>query len=108
MNCGSCCPAPLAPQLSTPRPKYGPLAPTRAKGQHLMTVKEMKEQRIKLITDAQKLVLGDTVTAEQRDQANQMVADVEKLEADINLAEKLEKYEAETRETSRPPRSNPA
>jgi HK97 family phage major capsid protein len=73
-----------------------------------MTVKDMKEQRIKLITDAQKLVLGDTVTAEQRDQANRMVADVEKLEADINVAEKLERYEVESRETVRPPRGNPA
>jgi HK97 family phage major capsid protein len=47
------------------------------------------------------------VTAEQRDQANRMVGDVEKLEADINVAEKLEKYELESRETVRPPRGTP-
>jgi HK97 family phage major capsid protein len=73
-----------------------------------MTINQMKEQRTKLITDAQKLVLGDSVTAEQRDQANRMVKDVEQLEQDIATAEKLEKYEAETRETVRPPRGNPA
>jgi HK97 family phage major capsid protein len=73
-----------------------------------MTINQMKEQRTKLITDAQKLVLGDNVTAEQRDQANRMVKDVEQLEQDIATAEKLEKYEAETRETVRPPRGNPA
>jgi len=37
-----------------------------------------------------------------------MVKDVEQLEQDIATAEKLEKYEAETRETVRPPRGNPA
>ena len=73
-----------------------------------MTINQMKEQRTKLITDAQKLVLGDNVTAEQRDQANRMVKDVEQLEQDIATAEKLEKYEAETRETVRPPRGTPA
>jgi hypothetical protein len=61
------------------------------------TIKDMCEQRTKLITDAQALVLGEKVTVEQRAQANKMVADVEILEADINTAQRLEKFELESR-----------
>ena len=72
------------------------------------TIKDMCEQRTKLITDAQALVLGEKVTVEQRAQANKMVADVEILEADINTAQRLEKFELESRSSVKPPRGAPA
>ncbi|WP_213805752.1 phage major capsid protein [Granulicella sp. dw_53] len=72
-----------------------------------MNLKDMQEQRTKLISDAQKIVLQDSVTTEQRAEAEAMLVDVDKLEADINLVQKLEKLEAETRATTRPSRPTP-
>src|SRR6202171_2406646 len=72
-----------------------------------MNLKDMKEQRTKLIADAQAILQQDTVTAEHRTQANKMLADVEALEADITLCERVAKLDAENRSTQRPPRPAP-
>ncbi|WP_433963656.1 phage major capsid protein [Tunturiibacter gelidiferens] len=72
-----------------------------------MILKDMKEQRIKLITDAQAILQQDVVTAEQRTSAHKMLADVEALEADITLVERFAQLDTETRSTQRPPRPAP-
>lgn len=68
---------------------------------------ELRQQRTKLITDAQAVALDPKPTAETRAKFATMMADVEALETDIANIERIEKLEAETRETQRPPRGNP-
>jgi HK97 family phage major capsid protein len=67
----------------------------------------MKEKRLKLVTDAQAILLGENVTDEQRAQASTMMADVATLEKDIDDLERLARAEADLRSTTRPPQPNP-
>ncbi|MBB6144723.1 HK97 family phage major capsid protein [Silvibacterium bohemicum] len=70
-------------------------------------LKELRESRTRLITEAQQIVLAENVTNEQRAKFDVMMSDVEQMEADIARIEKVEALEAETRSTQRPPRGNP-
>jgi HK97 family phage major capsid protein len=70
-----------------------------------MTLVEMREKRTKLLKDAQDLLLPNEVTAEQRGSAAKILQDVEAIEADIAMREKVEAKLKEERDFGRPPRS---
>ena len=70
-------------------------------------IKELKEQRTKLLLDAQKLVTKKDVTKEDRAQSAAMVADVDLIDEQIALEERIAKDQSEQRSAGRPPRSQP-
>lgn len=72
-----------------------------------MTLQEMRDKRNKLLRDAQAIVTGEKVTAEQREQVKAMLADVDVIETDIAVLDRASKAEAETRRTGAPPRGTP-
>jgi HK97 family phage major capsid protein len=77
-----------------------------------MTARELREKRNKLLVDAQAIMRGDNVTAEQRAAVDQMLADANVLLQDAQRVEQLEQFsreaEAEQRSSGRIPRSNPS
>lgn len=68
---------------------------------------ELRQKRVQTIADAQKIVLQEKVTAEDRAKFDAMMADVVTYEEDIKRIELVEKLDAESRSTTRPPRPNP-
>lgn len=68
---------------------------------------ELRQKRVQTIADAQKIVLQEKVTTEDRAKFDAMMADVTTYEEDIKRIELVEKLEAESRSTTRPPRPNP-
>jgi HK97 family phage major capsid protein len=68
---------------------------------------ELRAKRVQTIADAQKIVLQETVTSEDRAKFDAMMADVAIYEGDIQRIEQVEKLEAESRQSQRPPRPNP-
>jgi HK97 family phage major capsid protein len=70
-------------------------------------IKELKEQRTKLLLDAQKLATKKDVTKEEREQVKTMLADVELLEQGIAIEDRVAKDAAEQRSNGRPPRAQP-
>ncbi len=72
-----------------------------------MTIRELKNNRNKLMTDAQQLLLKEKVTVENRTEANKMLADANLLDADITNLEKIEKTTVEERSAGMPNRPNP-
>jgi HK97 family phage major capsid protein len=68
---------------------------------------ELRAKRVQTIADAQKIVLQEIVTPEDRAKFDAMMADVTVCEGDIQRIELVEKLEAESRATTRPPRPNP-
>ena len=70
-----------------------------------MTLIEIKDKRNKLMADAQKL--GLNLTTETRTQFDAIMADVDVLEKDIERAERVAKFEEETRSAGKPPRGAP-
>lgn len=68
---------------------------------------EMQEKRSQLIAEAQRVVLQDKIDAEARAKFDRMMTDVEQMEGDIDRLRRIEKLEAESRATVRPPRPNP-
>lgn len=70
----------------------------------LSKAREMREQRAKLVADAQALLNGE-ITAEVRAQFDKMMNDADVLKADIDRIEKAEQQSAETRSAAvtRPP-----
>jgi HK97 family phage major capsid protein len=68
---------------------------------------EMRQKRVQLIAEAQRIVLQDAVTTEDRAKFDQMMADVAVHEGDIKRLELVEKLDADSRSTERPPRPNP-
>jgi HK97 family phage major capsid protein len=73
----------------------------------MATLNELRSKRMKLLIDAQQIVIKPNVTQEERAQANAMLADVDLLEQDIAIEERLAKAQAEERSTGRPPRAQP-
>ncbi len=67
-------------------------------------LQQLREKRNKLMADAAKLIEQENLTTEHRTQADAMLADVDIVEADISREERVAKYEAEQRATTRPPR----
>jgi HK97 family phage major capsid protein len=72
-----------------------------------MSIKVLKEQKTKLLLDAQKLVAKKDVTTEERATAQAMLADVDLIEQTIAVEERVAKDAAEQRSAGRPPRSQP-
>ncbi len=72
-----------------------------------MDIKSLSEKRNKLIVDAQTIMQGETVTAEQRSQFDAMLADVAIVDADIARLTAVEKAQAEARNINQPARPNP-
>jgi HK97 family phage major capsid protein len=68
-----------------------------------MTIRELKENRSKLLLEAQAILLANP-DAEKRTSAHKMIADADALEADITA---LEKVEVEQRSATMPNRPNP-
>ena len=69
--------------------------------------KELKERRTKLLLDAQKLVTKKDVTKEERAQSSAILAEVDLIDEQIALEERIAKDQSESRSTGRPPRSQP-
>jgi HK97 family phage major capsid protein len=70
---------------------------------------ELKEQRTKLLLDAQKIVIKKDALAEERASAKVMIADADTLDEQIALEERIAKNQTEQRSNgnSRPPRAQP-
>jgi HK97 family phage major capsid protein len=68
---------------------------------------ELRAKRVQTIADAQKIVLQETVTTEDRAKFDAMMEDVTIYEGDIQRIERIDQLEAESRQTQRPPRPNP-
>ena len=68
---------------------------------------ELRSARTKLLIEAQKLVAKKDVTKEERAQAHAMLADVDLIENDIAIEERVAKATAEDRSNGRPPRAQP-
>ena len=76
----------------------------------MATLNELRTARTKLLLDAQKLVAKKDVTKEERAQAHAMLADVDLLDGDIAIEDRLAKAQAEERavqSAGRPPREQP-
>jgi len=80
----------------------------KRKGQHKMaTLNELRTKPYQTAFGAQKLVAKKDVTKEERAQAHAMLADVDLLEQDIAIEERVAKAQAEDRSNGRPPRAQP-
>jgi HK97 family phage major capsid protein len=71
-----------------------------------MTIRELRDNRNKLLTDAQAILLASP-DAEKRASANQMLADADLIEADIKSLEKIESVQTEERSRTAPARPIP-
>jgi HK97 family phage major capsid protein len=72
-----------------------------------MTIKELRAQRAKLLVDAQAIMSGENVTAEQRTNVDRMLADAQTLLTDIQRMEQLEQLAGAESQRSIP-RDNPS
>lgn len=70
-----------------------------------MNLQETTEKRNKLMVDAQTLITKEVVTKEDRANFDKMIADSDLLTADITRMQAVEKFSAEQRATTRPPRA---
>jgi hypothetical protein len=70
-----------------------------------MKLQELIEKRNKTMVDAQALFTKETVTSEDRSNFDRMIADSDVLSADITRMQAVEKFNAEQRGTTRPPRA---
>jgi HK97 family phage major capsid protein len=68
------------------------------------TFAELSERRNKLMNDATALARTKDITKEQEAQVRTMLADVDVLEEQRNVAQRLEAFEQEQRAATRPPR----
>jgi HK97 family phage major capsid protein len=70
-----------------------------------MDIKVTTEKRNKLMVDAQALITKVTVTTEDRSNFDCMIADADLLTADISRMQAVEKFNADQRNSTRPPRA---
>jgi HK97 family phage major capsid protein len=70
-----------------------------------MNLQEITSKRNKLMVDAQALITKETVTTEDRSNFDKMIADADVLSADITRMQSVEKFNAEQRNSTRPPRA---
>ncbi|MBB5056068.1 HK97 family phage major capsid protein [Granulicella aggregans] len=73
----------------------------------MATLIELKQNRNKLLTDAQQILTSKAANAETRIAANKMIADADELDVQIGLEERIAKTQSEERNSTRPPRSQP-
>ena len=69
----------------------------------LIKARELREQRAKLVGDAQAIFDKETRTAEDNAKFDKMMADADALKVDIDRMERVEAAVAETRATGKPP-----
>lgn len=72
-----------------------------------MNIVDLQEKRNRIMAEATAIVQGAEVTAEQRAKVNAMLADVDTLEADIAVAERLAAFEEQRSAASAQARPNP-
>jgi HK97 family phage major capsid protein len=72
-----------------------------------MSIQTLHEKRTKLLADAQAIMLGETVTAEQRVSVDAMLADVDVLDLDIKRLDRSSVVDTENRSQRLIPRGNP-
>jgi HK97 family phage major capsid protein len=70
-----------------------------------MDIKSLIERRNKTMVDAQALITKETVTTEDRSKFDQMIATADVDSADITRMQAVEKFNAEQRSSTRPPRA---
>jgi HK97 family phage major capsid protein len=70
----------------------------------LLKSKELRQQRAKLVTEAQEILKKDKLTAEDRGKFDAMMTDADNLKADID---RYERVEAEARTGARPVKGDP-
>jgi HK97 family phage major capsid protein len=70
-------------------------------------LKTLKENRTKLLLDAQKILISKEAKAEERASAKAMIADADALDEQIALEERIAKVQTEQRSAGRPPRAQP-
>jgi HK97 family phage major capsid protein len=73
----------------------------------MATISELRANKTKLLLDAQAILIKPNVTAEERTSAKKMLADVDLIEEQIALEERIAKAQSETRSTGRIPRGEP-
>jgi HK97 family phage major capsid protein len=73
-----------------------------------MKINELQEKRNKLMTDASAIVAGTEVTAEQRSQFDQMLAEVAVIDGDITRVQAIEEHRAALRNPINQPRPDPS
>lgn len=71
-----------------------------------MTYKEISERRNKLMNEVTVLARTEGITVEQEERVRAMFKDIDKLEQDAAMAQRIEAFEAEQRSSTRPPRGN--
>lgn len=84
-----------------------PLVDKASRTQTKVTIRELKDQRNKLIADAQG-ILTNSPDVEKRANAHKMLADVDAIEVDITALEKIETKQQEERSNTLPNRPVPA
>jgi HK97 family phage major capsid protein len=70
-----------------------------------MNLQDLISKRNKTMVDAQALITKENVTSEDRSNFDRMIADSDVLSADITRMQSIEKFNAEQRSTTRPPRA---
>jgi HK97 family phage major capsid protein len=70
-------------------------------------LKTLKENRTRLLLDAQKILINKEAKAEERAAAKAMIADADSLDEQIALEERIAKVQTEQRSAGRPPRAQP-
>jgi HK97 family phage major capsid protein len=68
-------------------------------------IQDLITKRNKLMVDAQALITKENVTTEDRSNFDRMIADSDLLSADITRMQAVDKFNAEQRNTTRPPRA---
>jgi HK97 family phage major capsid protein len=69
-----------------------------------MKIQELQEKRASIMTQAQAIAIADNQTAETRAKFDAMLAEADALEGDINRIQAVERFEAEHRTRTTPPR----
>jgi HK97 family phage major capsid protein len=70
-----------------------------------MNIQDLIERRNKTMVDANALISKETVTTEDRSNFDRMIADADVMSSDITRLQSVEKFNAEQRSSTRPPRA---
>jgi HK97 family phage major capsid protein len=73
--------------------------------QNFMNTQDLIEKRNKLMTDASAIATKGTLTTEDRSKFDTMIADAKVMDEDITRMQAVDKFNAEQRATTRPPRA---
>jgi HK97 family phage major capsid protein len=73
--------------------------------QNFMNTQDLIEKRNKLMTDASAIATKGNLTTEDRSKFDTMIADAKVMDEDITRMQAVDKFNAEQRATTRPPRA---